>query len=140
MVRASRLPVTVFSFAAGASTATLTLNGTGDRTAEPDEAITVQLVNPTAPGTAVVAGSPSTTTILNDDVAGVSITQSGGNTAIVRSDAAAATSQGLIVYNSSNGKLFYNENKALSGFGQGSVFSVLRNAPTVATTDFVIQP
>jgi serralysin len=39
--------------------------------------------------------------------------------AIVSSDADAATSSALIVYNSSNGTLFYNENIGVNGYGNG---------------------
>jgi CSLREA domain-containing protein len=59
--------------------------------------------------------------------------------AVVASDEAAATSSTLIVYNSTNGKLFYNENKSGSGLGTGGPFAVLSGAPGLTKNDFVIR-
>ncbi|MGG6298161.1 hypothetical protein ACQ4M4_27525 [Leptolyngbya sp. AN02str] len=56
----------------------------------------------------------------------------------VTSDAAAATSNALIVYNTSNGRLFYNSNGASSGFGLGDFFATLNNKANVSASDFVI--
>ncbi len=56
----------------------------------------------------------------------------------VDSDALAAISDALIVYNSANGKLFYNENDTEAGFGSGGHFITFANKPTLTATDFQI--
>lgn len=62
-----------------------------------------------------------------------------GDFAIVTSDAAVSTSTALIVYNSSNGKLLYNQNGTASGLGTGSQFAILTTKPILSASDFVIQ-
>ncbi|WP_414579066.1 calcium-binding protein [Anabaena sp. CCY 9402-a] len=57
----------------------------------------------------------------------------------VTSDAAAATSGAYIIYNSGNGKLFYNQNGASAGFGSGGHFATLSGTPDIAASDFYIQ-
>nr|MDZ7999576.1 DUF4347 domain-containing protein [Aulosira sp. DedVER01a] len=57
----------------------------------------------------------------------------------VATDAAAAISSAMIVYNSANGKLFYNENGVLNGFGTGAQFATLTNRPSLSANDFLIQ-
>ncbi|OUL17824.1 hypothetical protein BV372_34655, partial [Nostoc sp. T09] len=57
----------------------------------------------------------------------------------VTNDTAAAISSAMIVYNSANGKLFYNENGAVNGFGTGAQFATLANHPSLLATDFLIQ-
>jgi glycerophosphoryl diester phosphodiesterase len=59
--------------------------------------------------------------------------------AIVTSNRDAARSTALVVYNSTNSKLFYNTNQQASGFGSGSLFATLTGAPTLVATDFIIQ-
>ncbi|OKH15157.1 hypothetical protein FACHB389_35720 [Nostoc calcicola FACHB-389] len=44
-----------------------------------------------------------------------------------------------IIYNSSNGKLFYNQNGILAGLGSGGQFATLTGAPSLVATDFIIQ-
>lgn len=56
-------------FAAGATTAVITLAVQGDTQIEPDETILLSLTDPT--GVATIAGSPLSTTIVNDDFAPV---------------------------------------------------------------------
>ncbi|MFN3927908.1 MAG: choice-of-anchor I domain-containing protein [Pseudanabaenaceae cyanobacterium] len=63
----------------------------------------------------------------------------GANFATVTSDAAAETSSALIVYNTGNGKLFYNQNGATAGFGTGGQFAVLNGLPTLTGANFIIQ-
>jgi Ca2+-binding RTX toxin-like protein len=58
--------------------------------------------------------------------------------AIIANDAAAATSQALIVYNQGTGNLFYNQNGALDGLGTGRKLGTLTNQPLLAATDFTI--
>ncbi|WP_081602983.1 DUF4347 domain-containing protein [Fortiea contorta] len=59
--------------------------------------------------------------------------------AFVKNDVAAATSRALIVYNSTNGKLFYNENGIADGFGRGAHFATLTNTLSLVASDFLIQ-
>ncbi|MEG3850148.1 beta strand repeat-containing protein, partial [Microcoleus sp. herbarium13] len=68
------------SFAANATTATIAVAVVGDRITEPNETLALTLSNATAPGTANIIGSPVTTTIQNDDTAGISITPTSGLT------------------------------------------------------------
>ncbi|MEP0912194.1 hypothetical protein NDI45_14835 [Leptolyngbya sp. GB1-A1] len=65
--------------------------------------------------------------------------QSKSEFAIVNSDRAAAQQSALIVYNSRNGSLFYNENGSTAGFGEGGKFALLQGSPTLRVRDFVIQ-
>ncbi|MBD2518833.1 FG-GAP repeat protein [Nostoc sp. FACHB-973] len=44
-----------------------------------------------------------------------------------------------IIYNSSNGNLFYNQNGILAGLGSGGQFATLTGAPSLIATDFIIQ-
>ncbi|MEG4990191.1 DUF4347 domain-containing protein, partial [Microcoleus sp. BR0-C5] len=68
------------SFAANATIATIAVAVVGDRITEPDETLELTLSNATAPGTAKIIGSPITTTIQDDDIAGISITPTSGLT------------------------------------------------------------
>lgn len=63
----------------------------------------------------------------------------GSEFATVTSDGAAATSGAFVVYNSTNGKLFYNQNGSSSGFGSGAQFAGLSGNPVLVATDFVMQ-
>ena len=58
--------------------------------------------------------------------------------AIVTSDADAETSAGVIVYNSNNGKLFYNVNGTAAAFGSGGEFANLTNTPSISEDDFLL--
>nr|WP_199250081.1 Calx-beta domain-containing protein [[Phormidium] sp. ETS-05] len=62
------------TFAPNATSATITVEVVGDQIDEDNETIEINLVNPTATGTATVIGSPVTTTITDDDTAGFAIT------------------------------------------------------------------
>ncbi|OKH36443.1 hypothetical protein NIES2119_17560 [[Phormidium ambiguum] IAM M-71] len=57
----------------------------------------------------------------------------------VISDLEAETSNGLIVYNSVNGSLFYNLNGSELGFGNGGQFAVLSSIPTITASDFKVE-
>ncbi|MEG5241828.1 FG-GAP-like repeat-containing protein [Microcoleus sp. A6-D4] len=62
------------NFAAGETSKTITLDVLGDAIIEPDETITVTLSNPVAPGpTPTITTAAATTTIGNDDTAGVTV-------------------------------------------------------------------
>lgn len=57
----------------------------------------------------------------------------------VSADADAVSSRALIVYNTSNGRLFYNENGNQGGLGAGGRFAVLAGVPDLSRNGFVIQ-
>lgn len=58
--------------------------------------------------------------------------------AIVTDDFAASISTAKIVYNSGNGKLFYNQDGVTSGFGTGAQFATIANNPSLTGNDFEI--
>lgn len=58
--------------------------------------------------------------------------------AVVSTETDAATSDALIVYNSTNGVLSYNANASASGFGAGGAFAILDDAPTLTASDFIV--
>jgi len=57
----------------------------------------------------------------------------------VTSDALAETVDAVIVYNSSNGNLFYNANGSEAGFGDGSQFATLTNTASLTAGDFFLR-
>jgi Ca2+-binding RTX toxin-like protein len=61
-----------------------------------------------------------------------------GEFALVTSDAAAATSSGLIVYNQATGNLFYNSNGTAIGYGTGGELATLSNRSTLAASNIVV--
>ncbi|MBW4680304.1 MAG: tandem-95 repeat protein [Microcoleus vaginatus WJT46-NPBG5] len=68
------------NFAAGATTATISVDVAGDVVTEGNESLQVSLSSPTAPAgfeAAVPVATPATTTITDDDVAGFTITPAG---------------------------------------------------------------
>ncbi len=66
-------------------------------------------------------------------------TKLGSEFATVASDDEAATSNALIVYNTSNGNLFYNQNGSADGLGAGAQFAALTGAPNLSAANFLIQ-
>ncbi|MEH2074557.1 MAG: putative Ig domain-containing protein [Nostoc sp.] len=44
-----------------------------------------------------------------------------------------------IVYDAVNGRLFYNQNGILPGFGSGGQFATLTGAPNLTASDFIVQ-
>lgn len=58
--------------------------------------------------------------------------------AIVNNDAAAAISNAEIVYNNTNGRLFYNPDNADIGFGTGGHFATLNGNPAITRTDVLV--
>ena len=60
------------------------------------------------------------------------------NIAFVNSDLAAETSDGLIVYSRTTGKLFFNQNGAAVGLGTGALFSKIDGVPSLTVSDFQI--
>ena len=93
-------------------------------------------------GEARIVLDKATFTKLNSPKGGVLNTN---ELAVVTSDLAAETSTALIVYNSTNGYLFYNENGSANGFGTGAQFATFANTylpwvhPLLYNTDFLIQ-
>ncbi|MEM9090442.1 MAG: calcium-binding protein [Cyanobacteria bacterium P01_F01_bin.53] len=59
--------------------------------------------------------------------------------AVVDSAEAAALSDALIVYGAHTGHLYYNQNGAEAGLGDGSQFATLEGAPDLDASSFVIQ-
>lgn len=59
--------------------------------------------------------------------------------ASVTTDAAAATSTALVVYNSTNGSLFYNQNGSAAGLGSGAKLAMLTGNPLLNAASFTIQ-
>ncbi|NES71698.1 MAG: calcium-binding protein, partial [Okeania sp. SIO2D1] len=57
----------------------------------------------------------------------------------VSSNQEAATANALIVYNTDNGNLFYNQNGSEAGFGSGGRFARLLNEASVSADDFLIR-
>jgi len=58
--------------------------------------------------------------------------------AVVTTNRAAARSVAQIVYNQTTGRLFYNANGPEGGLGQGGLFAVLRNTPSLSVRDFIV--
>ena len=59
--------------------------------------------------------------------------------AVVDSAEAAALSDALIVYGTNTGDLYYNQNGADAGFGNGSQFATIEGAPMVDANSFIVQ-
>jgi Ca2+-binding RTX toxin-like protein len=59
--------------------------------------------------------------------------------ATVTTNVLAETSNAAIVYNSTSGRLIYNQNGSLSGFGLGGELAVLSTRPSLTPGDFTIQ-
>ncbi|MEB3340312.1 DUF4347 domain-containing protein [Okeania sp.] len=84
----------------------------------------------------IILDKTTFTAITSDSGRGFSIN---GEFAIVTTDADAETSSGVIVYNSSNGKLFYNPNGTEAEFGSGSEFANLTNTASISENDFILR-
>lgn len=57
---------------------------------------------------------------------------------VVTDFSAARQSLGEIVYQSNTGALYYNENGANAGFGEGGLFATLTNNPNLGASDFIL--
>lgn len=57
---------------------------------------------------------------------------------VVTGSSNGSTTTADIIYNSTNGKLYYNQDGADAGFGTGGQFAVLAGSPTLTGTDFTI--
>jgi serralysin len=102
----------------------------GDSTPFKKAALGTDRINDFMSGQDKIGLSKATFNILGEDL--------GNNFANVSDDASAATSTAAIVYNTSDGKLFYNTNGATSGLGEGGQFATLFEQPTLTTQDFVL--
>nr|ADO19106.1 putative Ig protein [Nostoc flagelliforme str. Sunitezuoqi] len=60
------------------------------------------------------------------------------NFAVVTSDSLAQGSSAEIVYNSSNGNLFYNQNNEVADFGTGGLFATIGGSPLLTASDFLV--
>ncbi|NEP81776.1 MAG: calcium-binding protein [Okeania sp. SIO3B3] len=58
---------------------------------------------------------------------------------VVDTNNAARNSNAFIVYNQSNGNLYYNPNGSNNGFGSGGLFARLQGSPALEATDFFID-
>ncbi|SOB87695.1 Calx-beta domain-containing protein [Sphingomonas guangdongensis] len=116
------LPSGTVTFAAGASTATITIPVTGDTAFEPDETFTVTLSAPQ--GGATIAAASATGTITNDDAAP---TLSIGNATVVEGDSGTTT-------------LVYTVTSSAPAGAGGIGFSIATGGGTAtAGTDYVAQ-
>ncbi|NEQ76159.1 MAG: DUF4347 domain-containing protein [Okeania sp. SIO2C9] len=89
------------------------------------------------PGQDIILLDKSTfTAITSDSGTGFSVNI---EFAIVTSDAEAETSEAFIIYNSNNGKLFYNANGTAAEFGSGGEFANLTNTPSISEDDFLLR-
>jgi Ca2+-binding RTX toxin-like protein len=59
--------------------------------------------------------------------------------AVVTSDTDAFNSAAIIVYNSTNGHLFYNQNSFGKGLGSGGLFATLATHPNLTASNFVVS-
>lgn len=57
----------------------------------------------------------------------------------VTSDADAATAEGIIVYSSDSGNLYYNPNGSEDDFGNGGQFATLTDAPDISAGNFFVR-
>jgi trimeric autotransporter adhesin len=58
--------------------------------------------------------------------------------ATVTNDSLADTSTAKIIYGTSSGKLYYNPDGEIDGFGDGGLFAVLSGAPSLGSGNFVL--
>ena len=63
----------------------------------------------------------------------------GGELAVVSQDERVATNDAYILYSSSTGNLFYNENGAEAGLGNGGHFATLENAAQLEANNFTLS-
>jgi Ca2+-binding RTX toxin-like protein len=81
--------------------------------------------------------SPTTFNALDGNVGGNLLPS---DFAVITNDAQAGSSSAEIVYNSLNGKLFYNPNASVAGFGSGGQFATFIdvNLPNLSASDFLV--
>jgi Ca2+-binding RTX toxin-like protein len=59
--------------------------------------------------------------------------------AVVKSDRGVASKDALVVYNETNGNLFYNPNGSIGGFGSGGLLANLADSPELDAKDFILR-
>ena len=59
--------------------------------------------------------------------------------ATVSDDSAAETADAVIVYNTNNGNLFYNQNSNAAGLGSGGLFVNLESQPELSADNFTFR-
>jgi serralysin len=102
----------------------------GDCTPFSSAALGIDRINDFTVDEDLIGLSKATFTNLCDDLASVFGT--------VTDDVAAETSAASIVYNTSNGKLFYNNNGLESGFGDGGQFANIFGKPALSAESFTL--
>jgi Ca2+-binding RTX toxin-like protein len=93
-------------------------------------ALGIDRINDFTPGEDSIGLSKATFNLSKRDFA--------SNFAIVTDDASAATNTAAIVYNTSNGSLFYNTNGSDVGFGNGGQFASFFGQPILSLQDFTL--
>ena len=63
----------------------------------------------------------------------------GSQFAVVTTDTTAGSSTAAIVYNSTTGALFYNQDGSVAGLGTGGQFATLPTKPALTAADFLVQ-
>ncbi|NEQ77106.1 MAG: DUF4347 domain-containing protein [Okeania sp. SIO2C9] len=97
----------------------------------------LDLITDFVPGQDIIMLDKDTfTAITSDSGTGFSVD---AEFAIVTSDFDAETSEAVIVYNSNNGKLFYNANGTEPEFGSGGEFANLTNIASISENDFFLR-
>jgi Ca2+-binding RTX toxin-like protein len=87
-------------------------------------------------GDRIILDKTTFTAIVSSVGTGFSVASDFG---LVNTFAAVATSTACIVYNTSNGGLFYNQNGSANGLGTGAQFATLLGAPLISAANFVVQ-
>jgi serralysin len=102
----------------------------GDATPFSKALLGVDRINDFTPGEDSIGLRKATFANLGEDFASVFGT--------VSDDLAATTNASLIVYNTNNGRLFYNANRDKAGFGDGGQFATLFEQPTLSAENFTL--
>ncbi|WP_293157581.1 calcium-binding protein [Okeania sp. SIO2C9] len=89
-----------------------------------------------AQGDIIILDRKTFTAINSESGVGFSIAS---ELATVTDDELAETADGVIVYNSENGNLFYNPNGSETGFGDGGQFATLINTSPLEAGDFLLR-
>ncbi|MGD1805262.1 DUF4347 domain-containing protein [Dapis sp. BLCC M126] len=101
------------------------------------EDVGVDTITDFVPGKDIILLDKSTfTAITSDSGTGFSVN---AEFDIVTSDSDAEISPAVIVYNSNNGKLFYNANGTEAEFGSGGEFANLTNIASISENDFFLR-
>lgn len=59
--------------------------------------------------------------------------------AVVKSDRNITSKDAVLIYNETNGNLFYNPNGSIGGFGSGGLLANLTDAPELDASDFILR-